>query len=196
MFHREMSAMANDQENAPIEEEQPPAESAATGEAGGEPAATADPQVAALTEQLAAAQQQVADATLRGQAELENLRKRTARDLENAHKFALERFAQELLPVRDSLELGIDAARQAGGDGFEKLIEGSELTLKMLSAAMEKFGIVEIAAEGERFNPDLHQAMSMLPADGVESGTIVTVYQKGYTLNERLMRPAMVIVAQ
>jgi len=186
--------MANEPENTPIDEEQPTAEAVEPVAEGAAEAAPAD--VARLNELLAATQQQVTDATLRGQAELENLRKRTARDLENAHKFALERFAQELLPVRDSLELGLEAARQAGGEGTEKLIEGSELTLKMLSAAMEKFGIAEIASEGEKFNPELHQAMSMMPADGVESGTVITVYQKGYTLNERLIRPAMVIVAQ
>ena len=131
---------------------------------------------------------------LRTRADMDNLRKRTARDLENAHKFALERFALELLPVRDSLELGLDATGTDGAD-VAKLHEGSELTLKMLTTALEKSGIVEVAPEGEKFNPDLHQAMSTQPSSEVEPGQVLTVYQKGYTLNDRLLRPALVIVS-
>ena len=131
---------------------------------------------------------------LRTRADMDNLRKRTTRDLENAHKFALERFALELLPVRDSLELGLDAASADNAD-VAKLHEGSELTLKMLTTALEKSGIVEVAPEGEKFNPDLHQAMSTQPSSEVEPGQVMTVFQKGYTLNDRLLRPALVIVS-
>jgi molecular chaperone GrpE len=131
---------------------------------------------------------------LRVRADMDNLRKRTSRDLENAHKFALERFALELLPVRDSLELGLDAASADNAD-VAKLHEGSELTLKMLTTALEKSGIVEVAPDGDKFNPDLHQAMSTQPSSEVEPGQVITVFQKGYTLNDRLLRPALVIVS-
>ncbi|HKK05670.1 MAG TPA: nucleotide exchange factor GrpE [Gammaproteobacteria bacterium] len=137
------------------------------------------------------------DQVLRARAELENLRRRSERDLENAHKFALERFAQELLPVRDSLELGLAAAEGAeGADAAEKLREGTEMTLKLLTAAMEKFGIHEVNPVNEPFNPDFHQAMAMQESTQAEPNTVLSVMQKGYTLNERLMRPAMVVVAK
>lgn len=135
------------------------------------------------------------DMLVRARAELDNLRKRHERDLENAHKFALERFVNELLPVRDSLELGHNAALDETAD-VAKLREGTELTLKLLSTAMEKSNVEQINPEGEPFNPELHQAMSMQPRDDVEPNTVVTVIQKGYTLNGRLVRPAMVIVSQ
>jgi molecular chaperone GrpE len=135
------------------------------------------------------------DQVVRIQAEMDNLRKRTERDLANAHKFALERFANELLPVKDSLELGL-AAFTAENPDPEKLREGVELTLQMLTNAMGKFEIREVNPQDERFNPDFHQAMSMQERDDVESGTVVTVVQKGYLLNERLLRPAMVIVSK
>lgn len=134
------------------------------------------------------------DQCLRLQAEIENLRKRNERDLANAHKFALERFAAELLPVRDSLEMGLLAA--AENAGVDKLKEGSELTLKMLSSAMEKFNIKEINPLNEQFNPEYHEAMSMQERQDVAPNTVVTVVQKGYLLNDRLIRPAMVIVSR
>ena len=128
-------------------------------------------------------------------AEMENLRKRSERDLQNAHKYAVEKIAKELLPVHDSLEMGISAAAEA--HDVAKLLEGSEMTLKMLNSAMDKTGIVEIAPEkGEKFDPDQHQAMAMQPVEGAEPNTVLQVVQKGYTLNDRLIRPAMVIVAQ
>ena len=128
------------------------------------------------------------------QADLENLRKRSERDLANAHKFALERFAQELLPVRDSLEMGL--ATSAGGQvDPARLQEGVELTLQMLTTALSKFGITEVNPQLERFNPDFHQAMSLQERADVEPNTVVTVVQKGYLLNDRLLRPAMVIVS-
>jgi len=132
---------------------------------------------------------------LRIQAELDNLRKRTSRELENAHKFALEKFMTELLPVRDSLELGLNAADTGENVDPAKLREGVDLTLKMLSGAMEKFGAAAVDPQGERFNPDLHQALSMQQAPDMEPNTVVAVVQKGYQLNDRLIRPAMVIVS-
>lgn len=135
------------------------------------------------------------DRALRIQAEMDNLRRRTEKDLDAARKFALERFAKELLPVVDSLELGIQAA---AGDTPEvvKLREGSELTLKQLNTVLEKFNIVPVDPQGQKFNPELHQAMAMDPSAKEEANTVTRVFQKGYTLNERLLRPAMVIVAQ
>jgi molecular chaperone GrpE len=132
---------------------------------------------------------------LRLQADIENLTRRAERDVANAHKFALERFAQDLLPVRDSLEMGLSASVQENTDP-EKLREGVDLTLQMLTGVLEKFGIIEVNPENEAFNPDFHQAMSLQERDDVAPNTVVTVVQKGYLLNERLIRPAMVIVSR
>jgi molecular chaperone GrpE len=135
------------------------------------------------------------DQCMRLQADIENLHKRGERDLANAHKYGLERFATELLPVKDSLELGL-AAFDADNAEIEKLKEGVELTLQMLGNALERFEIKEINPLEEPFNPDFHQAMSMQPRDDVAPNTVVTVVQKGYQLHDRLIRPAMVIVSQ
>jgi len=128
---------------------------------------------------------------VRAAAETENVRKRASRDVENAHKFALERFGKELLGVKDTLEMGI----AADGASVESLIQGSNATLKLLGSTLERFGIVEVDPAGEPFDPEFHEAISMQPSDKVEPGSVVTVVQKGYTLNGRLLRPAMVIVA-
>ncbi len=134
---------------------------------------------------------------LRSQADQENIKRRTARDLENAHKFALEKFALELLPVKDSLELGAAAATDDNADeALQKIHEGISLTLNMLNSAFTKFNIEEIQASGAKFNPDHHQAMSMQPSADVEPNTVLNVFQKGYLLNGRLLRPAMVIVSK
>lgn len=135
------------------------------------------------------------DALLRAKAEMDNLRKRANRDVENAHKYGIERLVGELLPVKDSLELGLSAADDEQVD-VAKLREGMELTLKMLSTAMEKFGVELVDPEGEKFDPERHQAMTMQETDSVEPGTVVSVIQKGYVLNNRLVRPALVIVAK
>jgi len=135
------------------------------------------------------------DQVVRLQAEMDNLRKRSERDLANAHKFALERFTNELLPVKDSLEMGLAAFTVENADP-EKLKEGVELTLQMLTAAMEKSAVTEVNPENERFDPDFHQAMTMQERDDVEPNTVVTVVQKGYLLHDRLIRPAMVIVSK
>ena len=134
------------------------------------------------------------DQCLRLQADIENLRKRKERDVANAHKFALDKFAVDLLPVRDSLEMGLAAAADSGDAA--KLKEGSELTLKMLVSAMEKYNIREVNALNEQFNPEYHEAMSMQEREDVPPNTVVTVVQKGYLLNDRLIRPAMVIVSR
>jgi len=149
-----------------------------------------------LQQELEAARQQARDnldKAMRAQAEMDNLRKRTTRDVENAHKFALERFVGELLPVLDSLELGLEAADSAGADSLR---EGMDLTLKKFQGVLEKFDVSVIDPQGEKFNPDRHEAVSMQELEGSESGTVVSVMQKGYELNGRLIRPAMVIVAK
>jgi len=152
----------------------------------------------ALRQELEAARRQAQEnreTALRAQAEMENLRKRTSRDVENAHKFALEKFVNELLPVVDSLELGLDAANSAGADA-DSLREGMELTKKKFLDVLEKFGVSVIDPQGEKFNPERHEAMSMQELDGAESNSVISVMQKGYDLNGRLVRPAMVIVAK
>lgn len=131
---------------------------------------------------------------LSAHAEMENLRKRAEREVQNAHKFALERFFGELVPVRDSLELGLAAICDTAD--VAKLREGVELTLKQLAAAMEKFGVREIDPLGAKFDPNEHEAMATLPTDQAEPNTVAQVIRKGYALNERLIRPAKVIVAQ
>ncbi len=130
---------------------------------------------------------------LRAAAEVENVRKRATRDVENAHKFALERFGKELLSVRDTLEMGLAAADNAS---VESLLEGSTATLKLLEKTMQNFGIEVVNPEGEPFDPEFHEAISVQPSDDVEPGSVAIVVQKGYSLNGRLLRPAMVVVAE
>jgi molecular chaperone GrpE len=135
------------------------------------------------------------DKAVRTLAEMENLKKRTQKDLEDARKYALTSFAKEILPVFDSLVLGLQAAT---GDSEEvkKFREGSELTIKQFEALFAKFNIVAIDPMGQPFNPEHHQAMLMQEVEGAEPNTVVNVFQKGYLLNGRLLRPAMVVVAK
>jgi molecular chaperone GrpE len=169
------------------------AEAAETVDAGAETAAAAgqgaseDP----LAELQAKADENW-DKYLRAAAELENIRKRAERDVASAHKFALERFATDLLAVCDSLEMAQVAERDAS---IESLIEGNEATLKLLGTVLRRFGIEELDPQGEPFDPNLHEAMTMQPSDTVEPGGVINVFQKGYTLNGRLLRPARVVVA-
>lgn len=132
------------------------------------------------------------DKYVRALAELDNVRKRTQRDVDNARKFALERFASDLLAVRDSLELGLTSGDQNDSAAIRA---GCEATLKLLTSTMEQFGIREIDPQGEPFDPQLHEAITMQPSDDLEPGSILTVFQKGYTLNGRLLRPARVVVS-
>ncbi len=164
-----------------------------SGNASNEPAT-----LESLSQELVKAQQTAQenwDRFIRTQAEFENLKRRSEKDIQNAHKFAIEKFARELLSVADSLELGLEVEASDNPE-VAKLREGMELTLKQLLASLEKFQLVQINPEGERFNPELHQAMAMQPAPNIEPNTVLKVYQKGYLLSERLLRPAMVVVAQ
>lgn len=134
------------------------------------------------------------DTMLRMQAEMENLRKRMARDLDRSRKLALEAIISDLLPVRDSLERGLEAAGDAGS--LEALREGKALTMKMLNKIMQDHGVEELDPRGEAFNPELHEAVSMLPSAEVEQGRVLDVVQKGYRLHDRLIRPARVVVSR
>ncbi len=167
---------------------------AATDDANAEPGDGED-----LAAKLAAAEARANenwDRLLRMQADVENKNKRAQRDVQNARKFALETIAADLLPIKDSLEMGLAAASEDAAS-VDSIREGSELTLKMLGGALEKHNIVEINPEGEKFDPEFHQAMSMQPApEGTEPNTVISVMQKGYTLNDRLIRPALVMVAK
>lgn len=147
-----------------------------------------------LDEALAQAEQ-AKDQSLRAMAELENVRRRAQRDVEAAKKFAVEKMATELLGVRDSLEMGLQTAQQESGT-FEALKEGTEMTLRMFASSMEKFGIEQLNPEGETFNPDQHEAMTMQESDEHPANTVLNVMQKGYALNGRVLRPAMVIVSK
>jgi molecular chaperone GrpE len=133
---------------------------------------------------------------LLAKAETENVRRRAKQDTENAHKYGLEKFALELLPVKDSLEMGLAAVESNGDEAIANLKEGTELTLKMLTSAMEKFGIEALNPMGDTFDPALHQAMTMQESAEHKPNTVIAVMQKGYQLNERLIRPAMVVVSK
>ncbi len=134
------------------------------------------------------------ETVLRTKAEMENLRKRTQRDIENAHKYALEKMSTELLGVRDSMELGLNAIEE--GAEIQSLREGAELTLKLMTQVMEKFHIKELNPVGEKFDPAQHQAVATQESDKLEPNSVVSVMQKGYLLQDRLLRPAMVTVAK
>lgn len=151
-----------------------------------------------LQTQLKEAQQSTQDhwdKIVRIQAEMANLKRRNAKDLENAHKFALDSFVKALLEVKDSLSMGLKTAN-ADTATIESIIEGLEMTDKVFLSSMAKFGVKSINPEGELFNPELHEAITVLPMSDKESNTVLDVVQVGFTLNGRLVRPAMVVVVQ
>lgn len=154
-----------------------------------------DDRIAELEVQLAQSQGGVREAQIRAQAEIENIRRRAELDVEKAHKFALEKFANELLPVIDSLERALEVADKANPD-LTSMVEGIELTLKSLLGAVRKFGVEVIGDVNVPFNPELHQAMSMMESEDVAPNHVLMIMQRGYTLNGRLLRPAMVAVAK
>ncbi|ABI57245.1 nucleotide exchange factor GrpE [Alkalilimnicola ehrlichii MLHE-1] len=132
---------------------------------------------------------------LRARAEMQNIQRRAQADVEKARKYAVEKIAGDLLGVKDSLEMGVKAAKEEGADP-QKLLEGSELTLKMLSQVLERFNVQEIDPQGERFNPEHHEAVAAQPSHEHEPNTVLNVMQKGYALHDRVLRPAMVVVSQ
>lgn len=184
------------EEAEPLQFDTPPEASSHTEADPGEDAGIPMPEVG--TAELEAARAEAAanhERLLRATAEMENLRKRADREVQKARAYALERFAGELLAVVDSLEMGVDAAGKEGAS-IDSIREGSELTLKMLLGVLEKFNVKPVAAQGERFNPELHEALTMAPNPELAPNTVMDVIQKGYQLNDRLLRPARVIVSQ
>ncbi len=147
--------------------------------------------IAALEEELA----KTRDQALYAQAEMMNIKRRAEQDVEKAHKFALDKFVSELIPVVESLEKGIENAEQDEGQ-HETMLEGMRLTLKQLLDALAKFKVEQVDPVGQPFDPNFHQAISMVPNPDMEPNTVMEVFQKGYTLHGRVIRPAMVVVAK
>ncbi|WP_409248253.1 nucleotide exchange factor GrpE [Enterobacter hormaechei] len=154
-----------------------------------------DEKIANLEAQLVEAQNRERDGVLRIKAEMENLRRRTELDVEKAHKFALEKFVNELLPVIDSLDRALEVADKANPDNAA-MIEGIELTLKSMLDVVRKFGVEVIADTDVPLDPNVHQAIAMVESEEVAAGNVLGVMQKGYTLNGRTIRAAMVTVAK
>ena len=148
-----------------------------------------------LEAQLAETAKKEQDLLLRTRAEIDNIRRRTEQDVEKAHKFALEKFAKDILNTIDNLERALATPANTEDETVKALFDGVELTLKELLATVVRFGVEPVGVVGEVFNPDLHQAISMQPMEGFETNQITTVLQKGYLLNGRVIRPAMVMVA-
>lgn len=145
---------------------------------------------------IAEADKREQDIQLRAQAEIQNMRRRAEQEVEKAHKFALEKFSKELLTVVDNLERGLAALDKAVSDETtQALVDGVEMTHKEFISTLAKFGVQAVGVVGEVFNPELHQAISMQPAEGIDANHISQVLQKGYTLQGRVLRPAMVMVA-
>ena len=195
--------MSKEQQKAEVENEETAAEqaeahsaaeeaadAAADAEAAAEEIGEAELTVEALQEELAAAK----DASLRAAAEAQNARRRAEQDVEKARKFALERFAGDLLPVVDNLERALEAAAEA--PEANAIAEGVDLTLKSLMDVLGRFSIEQVDPAGEPFDPQLHEAMTMVPNPDLEPNTVMDVMQKGFTLNGRLLRPARVVVSK
>lgn len=161
-----------------------------------DPLADAQARIAELEAYIADADKREQDINLRAQAEIQNIRRRAEQDVEKAHKFALEKFSKELLNVVDNLERGLAALDNAVTDEkTQALVDGVEMTHKEFVSTLAKFGVEAVGVVGEVFNPELHQAISMQPAEGIAANHISVVLQKGYTLQGRVIRPAMVMVA-
>lgn len=190
--------MSSKEQNTPNEQVSDEIEMEQTQTQDAETAEVVDPRderIAQLEAQLAESLGGVRDAQLRAQAEIENIRRRTELDVEKAHKFALEKFANELLPVIDSLERALEVADKSNPE-LVAMIEGIELTMKSLLGAVRKFGVEVVGDIHVPFNPEVHQAMSMMESEDVAPNNVLMVMQRGYTLNGRLLRPAMVAVSK
>lgn len=193
MTNSEQNSEKETKTESAVEAEESKVEETTEGEESG-----SIPDLAAELEAAKTEVEKFKDIALRSEAEMENVRKRATRDVENAHKFGQEKLIQNLLPVIDSLEKAIESAEQAGADdGANKaIVEGVGLCLKMQLDVLVKEGLVAVEPSGEPFDPNLHQAMSMVENPDVEPNSVVAVIQKGYTLNDRLVRPAMVMVSK
>jgi molecular chaperone GrpE len=188
---------ADEKRNEQVEEElKGKAEAAAQENGAAEDAAenSSEGEIEALKAQAQDFQEQM----LRSQAEMQNVRRRAEIDVEKAHKFALEKFVKELLPVADSLEKAVESTEghEDAGELVASIREGVEMTLSLFMNSLRKFNVEQLNPVGEPFDPQQHEAMSMVPAPDAEPNSVVAVVQKGYMLNERLVRPAMVVVAK
>lgn len=170
-------------------------EAAGNSETGMDEAASPEEQER-IREAVEAALAEQRDLVLRSQAEVQNMRRRCEQDVEKAHKFALERFAGELLTVVDNLERALAAVPEAGSEQVKAMQEGVELTLKGFLEVLARFNVVPIAPLGEPFDPQCHQAVATVPKPDSEPNTVLDVMQKGYSLNGRVIRPAMVVVSK
>lgn len=191
--------VSNEEQKSPeTEQPQEPVQAESSAESAAEPAtdeASTTESPEARIEALEAELAKVRDESLRTLAEAQNIRRRAEGEVEKARKFALEKFAGELLGVVDNLERALDAA-DSDNEQVKALVEGVELTHKSLVDTLGRFNVVAINPEGEPFDPQFHQAMSMVENPNVEPNTVTVVMQKGYTLNDRLLRPAMVMVSR
>lgn len=185
--------MADDQHQSNAEPDHTDAGAEPQG-AQGEPSGAAGGDLDARLRAAEAQAEHYRDLALRAQAEAENTRRRAARDVENAHKFALERFASELLPVLDSLEKAVEVA--SATEGADPIAEGVELSLKLFLSVLDKQGIERVDPVGEPFDPQRHEAMAMVPSATVEPNAVIEVMLPGYVLNGRLIRAAKVVVAR
>jgi molecular chaperone GrpE len=184
-------------QNPPVEDE---AIAAAAEQAAAEASAAEAPvDVASLQATIEQLQQQLADAkdqTLRTAAEMQNVRRRAEKDVENAHKYALEKFVNGVLPIADNLDRTLDAVPDREAEGVKPLVEGVELTRKTLLDVLNRFQVEQIDPLGAPFDPQFHEAVSMVENASAEPNSVLHVMQKGYTLNGRLLRAAMVMVAK
>lgn len=186
--------MVTDSQNNPVENENASAQSAPDAQTAAEPVLD----ISALQAQIEQLQQQLSDAkdqTLRTAAEAQNVRRRAEKDVENAHKYALEKFASSLLPVADNLERTLDVADR-NNEALKTLIEGVDLTSKTLFDALKRFQVEPIDPLGAPFDPQFHEAVASVDNPAAEPNSVLQVMQKGYTLNGRLLRAAMVVVSK
>ncbi len=186
---------ADDKRNEQVDERNEAAEAAAE-QVGGAEAAASDE--GSELDVLSAKLQEYQDQALRAQAEMQNVRRRAEIDVEKAHKFAVEKFVKELLPVADSLEKAVESTegQEEAGELVASIREGVEMTLNLFMSSIKKFNVEQLNPVGEPFDPNQHEAMSMVPAPDAEPNSVVAVVQKGYLLNGRVVRPAMVVVAK
>ncbi|MGC8121762.1 nucleotide exchange factor GrpE [Marinobacter sp. VGCF2001] len=189
---------ADDKRNEQVEEHNEAAEAETEQQAAGDQNADPAPEGGSELEALQQKLQEHQEQALRAQAEMQNVRRRAEIDVEKAHKFALEKFVKELLPVADSLEKAVESTEghENAGELVGSIREGVEMTLNLFMNSLKKFNVEQLNPVGEPFDPQHHEAMSMVPAPDAEPNSVVAVVQKGYQLNGRVVRPAMVVVAK
>ena len=190
--------MSKNDQHAEAPEMNEEAVEAQTEETTAQAEVTPEQRIAELEKALAESEAKVAaqkDSVIRARAEVDNARRRASMDIEKAHKFALEKFANELLPVVDNLERALQVADK-NNEAIKPMIEGVEMTLKSMVGALEKSGMKQVDPEGDAFDPGQHQAMTMVESADHKPNTVMSVMQKGYELNGRLLRPAMVVVSK